>query len=227
MSKASKQENVLILGGGDGLAAREILKYPTIQKITLVDLDQDIISLCRDNKTIANINKNSLSNPKMDIVVDDAYNFLTKNTFKYDVIIVDLPDPNNEALNKLYSNIFYRLCKRSLSEGGILTVQSTSPYFATKAFWCINKTIESEGFNVMPYHLEVPSFGDWGFNIASLKPLDQNFNYTVETRYLTSENSHSMFLFGKDELEKDDICINTMSKPMLMQYYIEADKIWK
>lgn len=227
MSKASKQENVLILGGGDGLAAREILKYPTIQKITLVDLDQEIISLCRDNKTIANINKNSLSNPKMDIVVDDAYNFLTKNTFKYDVIIVDLPDPNNEALNKLYSNIFYRLCKRSLSEGGILTVQSTSPYFATKAFWCINKTIESEGFNVMPYHLEVPSFGDWGFNIASLKPLDQNFNYTVETRYLTSENSHSMFLFGKDELEKDDICINTMSKPMLMQYYIEADKIWK
>lgn len=226
MSKSAKKENVLILGGGDGLAAREVLKYPTIKKVTLVDLDRDILELCRDNHTIANVNNNSLSNPKMEIIVDDAYKFLTENNFKYDVIIVDLPDPNNEALNKLYSNIFYRLCKNSLTENGILTVQSTSPYFATKAFWCINKTIESEGFNVLPYHLEVPSFGDWGFNIASQKPIDKEFDFTVNTKYLTAENSQSMFYFGKDETTVD-ICVNTLSKPMLMQYYIEADKQWK
>lgn len=226
MSKSAKKENVLILGGGDGLAAREVLKYPTIKKVTLVDLDRDILELCRDNHTIANVNNNSLSNPKMEIIVDDAYKFLTENNFKYDVIIVDLPDPNNEALNKLYSNIFYRLCKNSLTENGILTVQSTSPYFATKAFWCINKTIESEGFNVLPYHLEVPSFGDWGFNIASQKPIDKEFDFTVDTKYLTAENSQSMFYFGKDETTAD-ICVNTLSKPMLMQYYIEADKQWK
>ena len=226
MSKAAKKENVLILGGGDGLAAREVLKYPTIQKVTLVDLDRDILELCRDNRTIAKVNQNSLSNPKMEIIVDDAYKFLTENTFKYDVILVDLPDPNNEVLNKLYSNIFYRLCKNSLTAEGVLTVQSTSPYFATKAFWCINKTIESEGFNVLPYHLEVPSFGDWGFNIASQKPIDKEFDFTVDTKYLTAENSQSMFYFGKDETTAD-ICVNTLSKPMLMQYYIEADKQWK
>jgi spermidine synthase len=226
MSKSTKKENVLILGGGDGLAAREVLKYPTIKKVTLVDLDRDILELCRDNHTIAKVNNNSLSNPKMEIIVDDAYKFLTENTFKYDVILVDLPDPNNEALNKLYSNIFYRLCKNSLTENGILSVQSTSPYFATKAFWCINKTIESEGFNVLPYHLEVPSFGDWGFNIASQKPIDKEFDFTVNTKYLTAENSQSMFYFGKDETTAD-ICVNTLSKPMLMQYYIEADKQWK
>lgn len=226
LSKAAKRENVLILGGGDGLAAREVFKYPTIQKITLVDLDRDIVELCRDNKVIAKVNNNSLSNPKMEVIVDDAYNFLTKNTLKYDVIIVDLPDPNNEVLNKLYSNVFYRLCKQSMTDDGILVVQSTSPYFATKAFWCISKTIESEGFNVLPYHLEVPSFGDWGFNIASLKPLDKNFTYTVDTRYLSDENSASMFYFGKDETTAN-VCINTLSKPMLMQYYTEADKKWK
>lgn len=226
MSKSTKKENVLILGGGDGLAAREVLKYPTIKKVTLVDLDRDILELCRDNHTIAKVNNNSLSNPKMEIIVDDAYKFLTENTFKYDVILVDLPDPNNEALNKLYSNIFYRLCKNSLTENGILSVQSTSPYFATKAFWCINKTIESEGFNVLPYHLEVPSFGDWGFNIASQKPIDKEFDFTVDTKYLTAENSQSMFYFGKDETTAD-ICVNTLSNPMLMQYYIEADKQWK
>lgn len=226
MSKAAKRENVLILGGGDGLAAREVLKYPTIKKITLVDLDRDIIDLCRDNRTIASVNKNSLNSPKMHVVVDDAYKFLTENKFKYDVVLVDLPDPNNEVLNKLYSNVFYRLCKNSMTPDGVLAVQSTSPYFATKAFWCINKTIESEGFNVLPYHLEVPSFGDWGFNIASLVPINKEFEYTVDTKYLTAENSHSMFYFGKDEVAPD-ICINTLTKPMLMQYYIEADKRWK
>lgn len=226
MSKALKKENVLILGGGDGLVAREVLKYPTIKRVTLVDLDNEIVMLCKENPDITSINNNSLNNPKMDIIIGDAYNFLVNNTFKYDVIIVDLPDPNNEALNKLYSNVFYRLCKKSLTEEGVLSVQSTSPYYATKAFWCISKTIESEGFNVIPYHLEVPSFGDWGFNIASLDSIGQKFDYIVDTKYLTAENTNSMFYFGKDEIA-EDVSVNSLSNPILMQYYFQADKNWK
>lgn len=176
---------------------------------------------------IAELNGNSLDNPKMEIVNDDAYNFLVHNQFQYDVILVDLPDPNNEALNKLYTNVFYRLCKNSLSESGVMVVQSTSPYYATNAFWCINRTIESEGFNVLPYHLEVPSFGDWGFNLASRKELDGKFNLNVDTKYLTDEKIGSMFQFGKDEMPKKEICVNTLSKPVLMKYYIDADKKWK
>lgn len=226
MTKAEKNDNVLILGGGDGLAAREIFKYD-VKKITLVDLDKEIINVCRENKMIAELNGNSLDNPKMEIVNDDAYNFLVHNQFQYDVILVDLPDPNNEALNKLYTNVFYRLCKNSLSESGVMVVQSTSPYYATNAFWCINRTIESEGFNVLPYHLEVPSFGDWGFNLASRKELDGKFNLNVDTKYLTDEKIGSMFQFGKDEIPKKEICVNTLSKPVLMKYYIDADKKWK
>ena len=96
----------------------------------------------------------------------DAYKYLEGCDKKYDVIIVDLPDPNNEALAKLYSNIFYRMCGNALAPGGVLNVQSTSPYYATKSFWCVTKTLESEGFVVSPYHLQVPAFGDWGFNMA-------------------------------------------------------------
>lgn len=226
MSKAPKKDNVLILGGGDGLAAREIFKYD-VKKITLVDLDKEIINVCCDNHDILELNKGSLKDPRMEIINDDAYKFLQTNKFKYDVLIVDLPDPNCESLNKLYTNIFYRLCKNSLTEDGIMNVQSTSPYYARNAFWCINKTIESEGFNVLPYHLEVPSFGDWGFNLASMKPLDKNFEFNVETKYLSNETVPALFSFHKDEQPDFVVDVNSLSKPILLDYYLNSEKNWR
>lgn len=224
MSKAQKRENILVLGGGDGLAARELFKYPEVKKLTLVDLDKEIIRICKENKEIANLNNHSLDDPRMEIINDDAYKFLVENKFKYDLIFVDLPDPNNEALNKLYTNVFYRLCKASLTDNGMLTVQSTSPYYASDAFWCINKTIMSEGFYVKPYHLEVPSFGDWGFNLASLQPIDSTFDIIDDTKFLSSDKVPSLFVFGKDEKPKQEICVNSLSKPILINYYMAAEK---
>ena len=160
----------------------------------------------------------------MEIINDDAYKFLVENQFKYDLIFVDLPDPNNEALNKLYTNVFYRLCKASLTDSGMLTVQSTSPYYASDTFWCINKTIMSEGFHVKPYHLEVPSFGDWGFNLASLQPIDSTFDVIDDTKFLSSDKVPSLFVFGKDEKPKQEICVNSLSKPILINYYMAAEK---
>lgn len=227
MTKAAKRENVLILGGGDGLAAREILKYDEVQKITLVDLDKEIIRICQENELIANLNDHSLSNAKMNVVVDDAYKFLVENQFKYDVIIVDLPDPNNEALNKLYTNVFYRLCRQAMTDLGVMVVQSTSPYFATEAFWCIHQTIASEGFHVLPYHLEVPSFGDWGFNLATFQEVDTQFKFNVPTKFLTEEKCQTIFSFAKDEKPNQELKINTLSNPILMKYYGDADKKWR
>ena len=153
---------------------------------------------------------------------------LEKANTKYDVIIVDLPDPNNETLNKLYTNLFYRLCNRALNDEGVMVVQSTSPFSATKAFWSINKTIESEGFNVYPYHLEIPSFGDWGFNLASKKELDINsIEISVKTKYLDEEIIPRLFAFSKDEkIEMNSIERNTLSNPKLIDYYQEAVEKW-
>ncbi|MBD5541574.1 MAG: polyamine aminopropyltransferase [Lachnospiraceae bacterium] len=225
MSQAAKKDKVLILGGGDGMAVRELLKYEGTQ-ITLVDLDPEMIRICSENPVIAELNENSLKSDRLHIINDDAYRYLEENEETYDVIIVDLPDPNNESLNKLYTNIFYRLCKNSLAEDGILAVQSTSPYYATKAFWCIGKTLESEGFFVKPYHLQVPAFGDWGFHLASKAELGDNYTITVETKYLSEDNVDALFSFGKDEIA-EDVEINSLSRPVLIQYYSEAVKNWE
>lgn len=225
MSKAVKKDKVLVLGGGDGLAVRELLKYKKTQ-ITLVDLDEDMIKLCKENANITALNEHSLDSDRLTIVNQDAYKYLEENTEQFDVILVDLPDPNNESLNKLYTNIFYRLCKNALTEDGILTVQSTSPYYASKAFWCIHETLKSEGFYVMPYHLQVPAFGDWGFNMASKKELNDHFDIIPDTRYLSSDNVNFLFSFGKDE-KAENVEINKLSKPKLIQYYLEAVKKWE
>ncbi len=227
MSNAKHKDNVLVLGGGDGLAVRELLKYEETN-ITLVDLDKEMIRICSEDKNITALNENSLQSDRLTIVYDDAYRYLEETEQKFDVIIVDLPDPNNETLNKLYTNIFYRLCKNALTPDGVLTVQSTSPYYATKAFWCINKTLESEGFYVKPYHLQVPSFGDWGFNMATLTELEQQPPLRVETKYLTDENIPAMFVFGKDEqVAKQEIDLNSLSKPVLIHYYADAVRNWE
>lgn len=226
MAAASKKEKVLVLGGGDGMAVRELLKYEEAH-ITLVDLDAQMVELCSENPQITALNKNSLDSDRLTVVNTDAYQYLKESCEKFDVIIVDLPDPNNEALNKLYTNIFYRLCYSALSDDGVMTVQSTSPYYAPDAFWCIHDTLESEGFYVKPYHLQVPSFGDWGFNLASKQRLEEIKVPKVETRYLTEENIDALFVFGKDEQAKRDIEINALSKPVLIQYYAEAVRNWE
>ncbi len=226
MSKAAKRDRVLVLGGGDGMAVRELLKYEDTE-VTLVDLDEEMIQLCCENPNILELNKGALMDKRVNVVCQDAYQYLENNKELFDVIVVDLPDPNNESLNKLYSNIFYRLCSNSLTEDGILTVQSTSPYYATKAFWCINKTLQSEGFFVKPYHLQVPAFGDWGFNMASKKELDDSFSIEVDTKYLSNDNVASLFIFGKDEMITEEIELNSLSKPKLIQYYSEAVRNWE
>lgn len=228
MAAAEKHDEVLILGGGDGLAARELLKYEGTN-VTLVDLDPGMTELCSTNNDIKKLNEGSLTNDRVTVVNQDAYIFLENTDKLYDVIIVDLPDPNNETLNKLYTNIFYRLCGNALAENGVMAVQSTSPYYASKAFWCINRTLESEGFSTAAYHLQVPAFGDWGFNLASRHEISpEDIKLSVDTKFLTEENLPSLFLFGKDELaDEKSIEINSLSKPMLISYYSEAVRNWE
>lgn len=170
-------------------------------------------------------NQDSLKSDKLSIHNEDAYEYLERSKEKYDLIIIDLPDPNSESLNKLYSNVFYRMCGNCLNEKGVMVVQSTSPYYATKAFWCINQTIASEGFNVKAYHLQVPAFGDWGFNMASMQELTEDVSFDVETRYLSEENVSALFKFGKDEIAKD-VDVNQLTKPVLMDYYNRAVEEW-
>ena len=214
--------NILVLGGGDGLAAREILKYPQVKKITLVDLDAAMTKVFRSSAHLRQLNNNALNHPKLQIINADAAQWLEKNQQKYDAIIIDFPDPSNFSLGKLYSVPMYRMVARHLNSHGNIVVQSTSPYFAPNAFWCIVTTLETAGFKTLPYHVYVPSFGEWGYVMANT---DGKFtipdHYRVSTRFLDVDSTKAMFAFPKD-MARRNVEPNHLNTQKLVEYF-EAD----
>lgn len=226
-SFAPSKENILVLGGGDGLAVREILKYPGVDKITVVDIDPMITELSTRHPMLLAVNQKSMSHEKVVVVNDDAIKFLEKANEFYDVIIADLPDPNNISLARLYSREFYKLVRSKLSRGGIFVTQSTSPFYAKKAFWSIHKTIEKAGFeNVYPYHAYLPSFGDWGFIMGSAVKIDtRSVTLNVPTRYLDANLANQMFYFSRDLID-NDVTFSTLDKPEVLAYYLDGWKYW-
>jgi len=228
MSLTSNREEVLILGGGDGLAAREILKYPDVKRITLVDIDPDIINLCKTDPQIKRLNKNSLNDPRMNIVVQDAYKYLEESNERFGVIIGDLPDPANESLSKLYTVGYFKMLKHHLAKGGVGCIQSTTPYFARRTFWCIIHTTEKAGLYNKPFHVFIPSMGDWGFSLVSDHDFDpSDIEITIEdTEFLQKGKITDMFYFGKD-IEEVPTEVNTLNSHKILQYYEKEWKKWE
>ncbi|MEE8484238.1 MAG: polyamine aminopropyltransferase [Nitrospinota bacterium] len=228
LSFAPSKENILVLGGGDGLAVREILKYPEVNKVTIVDLDPVITELAARHPMLRAMNQNSMSHEKVTVVNKDAMKFLENANEFYDVIIADLPDPNNISLARLYSREFYKLVRSKLSKGGIFVTQSTSPFYAKKAFWSIYKTMEEAGFeNVYPYHAYIPSFGDWGFVMGSALKIDtRSATLNVPTKYLDVSLTSELFYFSKDLID-NDVTFSTLDKPKVLTYYLDGWKYWR
>jgi spermidine synthase len=216
-------KRVLVLGAGDGLAVRELLKYPEIEQIVLVDLDAAMTQLAKNNPHLVDINLGSLDNKKVQVVIDDAFVFLEQNKQAFDLIINDLPDPNTIALSRLYSKQYYRLAKSNLTSDGIMVTQATSPFFVKPAFWSIAKTIEAAGFAyTYPYHTNVPSFGDWGFVLSTLHSIDFIPKRPIENSlFLTHKSIPSLFVFEKD-VQKIDVEINQIDKPVVLDYYLNS-----
>ena len=191
--------SVLILGGGDGLALREVLRYDNVQNVTLVDLDPAMTAAFTQREELVKLNHKSFSDPRVQVVNADAAIWLQNNQAMFDAIIIDFPDPSSFALGKLYSVPFYGMVKKHVSEHGLIVVQSTSPFFAPHAYWTIDATLREVGFRTVPYHLYVPSFGEWGFVIATTQPqFDVPHTYRLPMRYLNQETTHEMFTFPPD-----------------------------
>ena len=223
----------LVLGGGDGMAVRELLKYTSLQTIDLVDLDEEIIRLFRDHPQLAGLSDNALSNPKVRIHINDAGKFLEQSGESWDVIVLDLPDPNNLSLGRLYTRSFYKLLSRHLAANGIAVTQATSPFYAAEAFWCVVATFEQtaigpEGagrFNVYPYHAYVPSFGDWGFVMASqraLQPANLKLGQGMPLKFLSNDLLPTLFIFPKDSVAPPNIQPNRLDDQVLAKYYRRA-----
>ncbi len=210
--------DVLILGGGDGLAAREVLRDKRVDKLTLVDLDPMMTKLFTTHATLSKLNGHSLTDPKITVINADAYRWLEQNDRKFDVVIVDFPDPSNYAVGKLYTTAFYRLLSRRLAPGGIITVQSTSPLFARQTYWTIVVTMEAAGFKTYPYHAYVPSFGEWGYVVGATAPYKVPDKFPPGLRYLTPEIARGMFDFPGD-MSRVPAEANRLDTQVLVQHY--------
>lgn len=220
-------ENILILGGGDGLAVRELLKYKSIKKINLIDLDEKMFEIFKGNEQLTQLNHNSLNNNKVQTITQDALTFIKNDNALYDLIIVDLPDPRTTQLSNLYNKQFYDLVRKRLSRTGIMVTQATSPFFANKAFWCIAKTVESSFPYSSQFHINVMSFGDWGFVIGSNIPIKiDDISINVDTKFLTRQIAQNSFVFEKDIIEPANITINTLFNPVIVEYYKQSWNNW-
>ncbi len=224
---------VLVLGAGDGLAARELLRYSEVEAITIVELDPRILELFSQQDMLRQINDGALQDPRVELVVADAFAWLGEARGPYDLILADLPDPNNYGLSKLYSLTFYLRVFRSLAPGGIFVTQATSPVFANDAFWCIHDTIEhalgrlgAESGIVMPFHVYLPSFGDWGFVMAGASGLGTPRKLAIETRFLTEDTLGALFDFPADIQKRHNYAPNKLNEPILTRYYEQGWRRW-
>lgn len=222
MSIPGVRRQVLILGGGDGLGAREVLKYDDVETIDIVDIDPAMTDLCRTFPALRRLNGDSLRNPKVAIHNTDAFDFVRKTSRKFDRVIVDFPDPHNEALGKLYSVEFFKLLRRCMSDDATFVTQSSSPFVTPEVFWSIAKTIGAAGMDPYSYQVQVPSFGGWGFTLASSHGVTPTeFKLTVDTRFLTNEVMAQAGVFGKDERFEDGV-VNSIFAPRLYTLYLKG-----
>jgi spermidine synthase len=209
---------VLVLGGGDGMAVREVLKYPSVERVTLVELDPHMTALFSTAPLLRGLNGDSLRSPKVQVVNADAFSWLEQHDEMFDAIVVDFPDPTNFSIGKLYTRTFYELVDQHLSASGYAVVQTTSPLIARKSFWTVVTTLEAAGLATAPYHAHVPSFGEWGFIVASRRPFKRPAVLPPGLRFLTVAGLPALFDFPPD-MARVPADVNRLSNQVLVQTF--------
>ncbi|MEZ5232635.1 MAG: polyamine aminopropyltransferase [Acidimicrobiales bacterium] len=219
---AGHRRDVLVLGGGDGLALREVLRYPDVERVTLVELDPEMVRLARDDERLRALNEDALRDPRLTVVTADAFNWLREPPGRFDAVVVDLPDADDVATAKLYSVEFYALVANALAPDGQLVVQAGSPFFAPEAYWCIEASMREAGLLTVPYHVDVPSFGDWGFVAASADgapTIDVDAAMASQLRFLDRAVLSAATVFPADrQASVVDVAPSTLTEPRILDY---------
>lgn len=232
MGLLKNPKHILVMGGGDGGAVREILKYPSVEKITLVDLDPRMTELGQTQDWLVSMNQNALNHEKVEIINADGYTWLENNQEYFDAVIIDLPDPKTVELGRLYSYEFYQLCYNHLRPYGVITTQAGSPYYAARAFNCIDQTMTAAGFTTAPLHNQVVTLGEWGWVMGvkegdkkELKTALQSLDFQgIQTEWMNKESMTLITSFGKRVFPDDDrpVETNRIHNPVLYKYYLKG-----
>ena len=206
-----------------------MLKHPSIERIDLVDLDPRVTELFSSHEMLTPINQGSLTDARVHVHNQDAQRFMEESDGRWDVVIMDLPDPSDVSIGKLYSRAFFRLVGQHLGPGGVMVTQATSPFRSRLAFWGINATLEAttvrEGeadlrFSTAPYHTYIPTFGTWGFVMARLgRPVErEKLKVSVDTRYLTDAVLPGLFVFPPD-IARVEAPVTDLDSPSVVTLY--------
>lgn len=227
-ARGTPPRRALVLGGGDGLALRELLRHPSLEAVTLVDLDPAMTELGSDFEPLVALNREAFEDPRVTVVNEDAMVWLESAPAGFDVAIVDFPDPNTFALGKLFTRGFFTELGRHLAPGAAFSVQATSPMFARRSYWCIVETLRASGFVVRPYHVPVPSFGEWGFVLAMREPFELPLAPPPELglRFLNGDALAAMQQFPAD-MGPLDVEINRLDNQRLVRYYESEWRRWQ
>lgn len=220
MGRVAHPANVLILGGGDGLAAREVFRHPGVRHVTLVDLDPAMTRLFSQTGLLRALNRDALTDKRMHVVNADAFRWVRETKARFDVIIVDFPDPVDFSVGKLYTETFYRMLRPHLAPGGMAVVQSTSPLVAPAAFWTVAQTLEAAGFQTRPYHVYVPSFGEWGFILAGLVDPGTTTRLLPGNRFLSDATARQALVFPPD-MTRRPVPVNRLDNQALVRSFAE------
>ncbi len=222
LSSLKDPREVLVLGGGDGMAVREILKYPSVEKVTLVDLDPLMTELFQKSALLTPLNDGALNDSRVQVINADAFLWLKEGKKKFDFIVIDFPDPSNYSLGKLYSRSFFNLLGQRLKSAGLFAIQSTSPYFARESYWCVASTIESTGFKLYPFHAYVPSFGEWGYFIGTKTHYEIPRDFPEGLRFISKGNIDNLFSFSPD-MSRVEAPIHRLNNQILVRLF---EKEW-
>jgi spermidine synthase len=212
---------VLLLGAGDGLALRELLRWPGLERVDLVELDPAMLSLARRQPFLRRLNGGSLEDPRLRVHLGDAFALVPRLQGHYDVVIADFPDPETASLARLYSTAFYNRLRQRLAPHGLLVTQASTPFFAPKVMASIRRTLEGVGFSALAYSVDVPSFGPWGFVLAhlpgqQLRPRSLPFT----GRWFDQDQLESLFRLPRDlqPPPREPVRPNRLSRPVLVDY---------
>ncbi len=226
MSASDAPKHVLVLGGGDGLAVREVLKYSSVESVTLVDIDPEITKLGKEFGLMVDLNQRSLLDPRVTVINQDAFIWVRDSSQLFDIAIIDFPDPGSYSVGKLYTTRFYQMLRRHLTDTARISIQCTSPLVAPQSYWCVINTLKDSGFDAIPYCASVPSFGVWGFAYATMSPADGKPIELAESigplRFLTPSLLKSMFELPMD-IRPTATDLNRLNNQVLVRYY---DQEW-
>jgi spermidine synthase len=163
MNAAKRHDRVLLLGGGDGFSLREIVRWPDVGSVTVVEPDAALVALARRQPILLRENADAFADPRVHVVSADPVAFLREAGDPFDVVIHDIADPTGPLRSKLYTVYFYRLLRSRLAPDGVGAIQTGSPHVMRAAYWCVGQSMEDAGLFVRPYRADIPTFGVWGY----------------------------------------------------------------